>query len=123
MFTFEGTIKDAYGLTHTNPVFVVKNFNSQNARNLSGHYNTQTHEQSDYVNDNRYVSYNISYWTNQEAKDEGAEALVFIDNQFNQSFNINPQVDLSSADEVLEVVENDFRDNVLPQFTVEGDEE
>ena len=116
MFTFTGTIKDAYGLTHTNPVFVVKNFNSQNTRDLSGQYNTQTHEQTENTNEYQYVNYTISYWTNEAAKDEGAEALMFIDSQFNANFNIQPEAPFETAEEVLAAIEAEFKANILPEF-------
>lgn len=120
MFTFEGTIKDAYGLVHVDPVFAVKQFNNQQTQDLSGFYDTKQNEQSFNDNKYQYSNFTVVYWTNQAAKDEGAQPIMFIDNNASANFNMQPEVAYPTPEEALAAIEEYFLENVLPQFTVEG---
>lgn len=59
---------DAYGITHTNAIVSVTDFNSNSNESFDDAGAT--------LNSNNNVNYSYQYWTTQEAKDSGASALT-----------------------------------------------
>lgn len=59
---------DAYGITHTDAIVVITDFNSNS--------NESFDEMGVTLNSNGNVNYSYQYWTTQAAKDSGASALT-----------------------------------------------
>lgn len=118
-FTYTGTITDSYGITHTNPIFVIENFAQQVHSSVYGSYNYETGEFASEESDTRHVNYTVMFWTNQSAKDDGANALMFSrsSQRANNNYNFMTDSTLPTAASILVACEEHFLQNVLPEFT------
>lgn len=121
MFTYQGTITDAYGIQHTNPVFAIEYCNSQANTGANISYNYQDDEVSEDSYQNFNANYSMIFWTNQAAKDGGSIPLNFVKThqRSDNNYYFNPTELLSSKEEVLLACEEHFLTEILPEFIVE----
>lgn len=121
MFKFIGTIQDAYGLVHTDPVFVVSNFNSSSSSDAFGSYNKETGEYDISTNQNEYLNYSIDYWSNEAAQESNKRSITFYDDNHNMNFNFQPGQKLTTEEEYLDAISYHFLNTVLSDFVVDDE--
>lgn len=121
MFTYEGTITDAYGITHTNPVFQIEYFNAQSNTGIQGSLDNEGEGYTTESFDNHSANYGIIFWTNEAARLDGATPLMFVrkNQRNNNNYNFNPTSVLGTESAILEACEEHFLDEVLVDFIVE----
>lgn len=109
MIQHEGTFTDAHGITHTNPVFVVRHAWSNSSDSSSVSYDFQNGEYSS--SDSKYLEYRyeISFWPSAEAKEQGRMPLIHYFADGEQSTAFSP----SSLSNLLESCEAHFAANFL----------
>jgi len=108
MFTFEGTITDAYGITHTNPVFEIEHFNYQSNSGISGNYSYQDDEHSSESFENSSAT----------------SSLMFVqkNQRNNNNYAFEPESNLTTQEAILNACEYHFLAEILPGFVEEVDE-
>lgn len=121
MFTHQGTIIDAHGIEHTNPVFVVRHANLSQSSSLNAHYRFDTNEYDSGEHKRCSINYSMSMWANQKAFDDGKRPLAFVNHDGNENFSIDSVENCTTMEELLSAVEDHFANQVLTDHISEGE--
>ncbi|MCC5855111.1 MAG: hypothetical protein JJU10_05420 [Idiomarina sp.] len=77
MIQFQGTYVDRHGITHTDPVFCIRQVSFNKSQSKESTLNVGSHDYEQSESSHCTVNYNVCYWTNAQAKDDGKEPLIF----------------------------------------------
>jgi hypothetical protein len=119
MFTHTGTITDAHGITHTDPVFVIQNCSHSCNQNISGHYDYDKCDNNFNTDENQWANYTVVFWTNEAAEVDGKLPLNFANADRSTNYNFQPDSAIKTGEELIAACEAHFKAEVLPEYEVE----
>ena len=113
------TIEDNHGVQHTDPVFVLTHYNKRCDENTNGHLSKD--ENGDFIfneeamQSNRQFYYQVQFWTDQAALDNGKDPMTFLNNG-NSNLYFSLDTNPSTHAEIRNACQSNFIDEVIPPY-------